>query len=197
MTYEVFEEQISAYLDGDLNAVEVVAMDRKAAECERCRTLLSDMQALKDRLARLPKEQPSSGFSFALRSHLLLEEGRENRLSQRVRRVMFGSKVRTLTSLAAALIIGLGLLGLSPEPDVLPQAAVVEDADFNFVPGQPVLQSGNHRGALERLSAQSHSLDSRLYHNAKDSALRRDTMRAPDISPWLRNQDVKRVPVSF
>jgi anti-sigma factor RsiW len=202
MTYEVFEEQISAYIEGELNPVEMAAMDRKAAECERFGALLRDMQALKIRLSRLPQEQPSAGFNFALRSHLLMEMAKEQRAAYRVRHVLFGSTIRTVITLAAALVIGLGLTGLAPESDgpTPAQTAAVQDAEFELIPGQHVLPSDNHLGALERLSEQSFSLDSRSYHNKQDSLFGRDSMRSNvrvSPSPWLLNQDVQQVPVSF
>ena len=112
MTYEAFEEKISAYLDDELSPIARTEMERKAAECEDCRVLLKDMKALKERLTRLPQAQPSAGFNFELRSHLLMAVAKENQMSHRVRRVFFGSTMRTITTLAAAVILGLGLTSI-------------------------------------------------------------------------------------
>ena len=199
MTYEAFEEKISAYLDNELNSVERAEMERKASECADCRALLKDLKALKERLARLPQAQPSAGFNFALRSHLLMQLTRENQTSQRVRRVFFGSVVRTIATMAAAIVFGFGLTRvvqdhIASAPSV---QTAVEDAEFPLTPAQTAI-AADHRGALERLSQQSHRLDSKLYRDSQDSG-RVDTMlnRQKRLSPWLQNQRVKQVPVSF
>ncbi|MDA0712324.1 MAG: hypothetical protein O3B73_19165, partial [bacterium] len=103
MTNEEFEEKVSAYIDEELSPIGRADMERKAAESEACRVLLKDVKALKDRLARLPQAQPSAGFNFALRSHLLIEIARDQRMSRRIRRVFFGSAMRSVASLAAAV----------------------------------------------------------------------------------------------
>jgi anti-sigma factor RsiW len=199
MTYEAFEEKISAYLDEELNAVEHAEMERKASECEDCRALLKDMKALKERLARLPQAQPSAGFNFALRSHLLMEVAKENQMGHRVRRVFFGSAMRTVATLAAAVVLGLGLTGVVKDqtmstPNI---QTAMDQVEFPLTPAQ-VAPMIDHQGALERLSQQSHRLDGKLYRNGQDSG-RVDTMlnRQKQVSPWLQNQRVQQVPVSF
>lgn len=197
MTYEAFEARVSQYVDGELNAVQKADMDRKAAECPKCKALLAGVQAIADRLSQLPEEQPSAEFNFALRSHLLMELADEQRPMRRVRRMLFGSAARAITTLAAAVVLGLGLTGLMPEETPIPQA-VVTDAEFMLTPGEPM--APNHLGALERLSQQSHRLDSRLYRDIRDSVADMDTMRLypPRNMPWLHDQhEAKPIPVSF
>ena len=199
MTYEVFEEKVSAYLDDELSPTERLEMERKAAECDKCRVLLKDMKAIKERLARLPQAQPSAGFNFALRSHLLMEVAKEDQVGHRVRRVFFGSAARTMATLAAAIILSLGLSTVVQQQDV-PAPVVqmaVDEAEFPLTPAEPVM-SVDHRGALERLSQESRRLDGKLYRNGQDSG-RVDTIlnRQKRISPWLKDQRVKQVPVSF
>jgi anti-sigma factor RsiW len=199
MTYEAFEEKISAYLDDELNSVERAEMERKASECGDCRALLKDLKALKERLARLPQAQPSAGFNFALRSHLLMHLTKESQTSHRVRRVFFGSAVRTIATMAAAIVFGFGLTRvvqdrIASSPSV---QTAVEDTEFPLTPAQTTI-AADHRGALERLSQQSHRLDGKLYRDNQDSG-QVDTMlnRQKGLSPWLQNQRVKQVPVSF
>jgi len=157
------------------------------------------MKAIKKRLSNLPQAQPSAGFNFALRSHLLMEVAKEDQLGHRVRRVFFGSTVRTITTLAAAIVLGLGLANMAQDP--MTSGSVVqtasEDVEFPLTPAQPAL-AVDHQGALERLSQQSHRLDGKLYRNGQDSG-RVDTMlnRQKRLSPWLQDQRVKQVPVSF
>lgn len=201
MTYEVFEEKVSAYLDDELNPIERAEMEQKAAACEDCRALLKDMRALKERLTRLPQAQPSAGFNFELRSHLLMEVAKEKHLSHRVRRAFFGSAVRTISTLAAAVVLGLGLTNMiheSQKMDAVVQTAV-DEAEFPLMPAVPA-PAVDHRGALElkRLSQDSYRLDGKLYREGQDSG-RVDSMlhRQKQVSPWLQDQRVKQVPVSF
>jgi anti-sigma factor RsiW len=199
MTYEAFEEKISAYLDEELNAVEHAEMERKAVACEDCRALLKDMKALKERLARLPQAQPSAGFNFALRSHLLLEVAKEKQIGHRVRRVFFGSAVRTISTLAAAVVLSLGLTDVVKNQMVSTPhiQTAMDDVEFPLTPAQ-VAPMIDHQGALERLSQQSHRLDGKLYREGQDSG-RVDTIlnRQKRVSPWLQDQRVQQVPVSF
>lgn len=199
MTYETFEDKISAYLDDELNHVDRLEMERKASECEKSRALLKDMKAIKKRLSNLPQAQPSAGFNFALRSHLLMEVAKEDQLGHRVRRAFFGSTVRTISTLAAAIVLGLGLANMAQDQvgSVSVAQTASEDVEFPLTPAQPAL-AVDHQGALERLSQQSHRLDGKLYRNGQDSG-RVDTMlnRQERLSPWLQDQRVKQVPVSF
>ena len=124
---------------------------------------------------------------------------KENQMSHRVRRVFFGSTMRTITTLAAAVILGLGLTNVVQDQisSIPVVQATAEDADFLLTPAQPA-SAIDHRGALERLSQQSRRLDGKLYRNSQDSG-RVDTMlnRQKRMSPWLKSQDVKQIPVSF
>ena len=197
MTYKAFEARVSQYIDGELNAVQKADMDRKAAECPKCRALLSGVQTVADRLSQLPEVQPSAEFNFALRSHLLMELSDEQRPVRRVRRALFGSTLRTITTMAAAVVLGLGLAGLRPHDAPVSQI-VVTDTEFHLLPSETI--TPNHLGALERLSQQSHRLDSRLYRDISDSISNMDTMRSypPRKTPWLYDQhEAKPIPVSF
>jgi hypothetical protein len=199
MTYEEFESQVSAYLDGELGPVDQAAMEQKAAESEACQALLDDVRTITDHLSRLPEVQPSAEFNFALRSHLLLEVSGEQRPLRKVRRVLFGSVFRTITTLAAAVVLGLGLSGLTTPQANAPVGAptALSDAEFNLVPGQP---APNHLGALERLSKQSYRLNHRLYSNIDETSGRLDSIQVapPQLSPWLlEQQDVKQIPASY
>ena len=77
MTVTEFEARVSAYVDGELNPVEMAEMDRKAAECAHCRTVLADVQELTERMAQLPEVRPSAEFDFTLRSHLAMAMAKE------------------------------------------------------------------------------------------------------------------------
>lgn len=184
MTVKEFESRVSAYVEGELNPVEMAAMDRKAAECERCRALLADVRTLIERVGNLPKARPSAEFHFALRSHLLMEGSKKRR---GLHKAMFSSAKRTITTLAAAVAIALGLTQVVVDSDAPPMA--VERAEIPLAPGERL-----DVGALEleRLSEDSHSLNGRQI---------RDSVRVDSVKQRPSNardqHRVKRVPVSY
>ena len=190
MTVKEFETRVSAYLDGELSPVEMATMENKAAECEHCRALLNDVQDLTERLGQLPQVQPSAEFNFALRSHLLMEVTNEKQTLYKVKHVMFSSVTRTITTIAAAVVLGLGMTQLMPQDDEAqaPQMAV-QESEFQLESGKAV--SKVDIGALEL--DRTYSLDSRLYRDSArvDSAQRQ-------LPQNVREQhNVKPVPVSY
>jgi len=193
MTIKEFEAQVSAYLDGELSPVEMATMERKAAECEHCRALLADVEALSEQLGQLPQLQPSAEFNFALRSHLLMEVANEKQPLHRVRHVMFSTLTRKITTLAAAVLLGLGLTQMIPNDaaTLAPQVAV-EETEFPLRSSKSV-----DIGALEleHLSKQSLSLDGNLY---RDSARVDSASQLRQFPQNVREQhNVKPVPVSY
>lgn len=196
MTVTDFEARVSAYVDGEMSPVEMAEMERKAAECEHCRVLLADVQALTERMRQLPQVRPSAEFDFALRSHLSMAMEKEKQLLYKVRRAMFSSVTRTITTLAAAVVIGLGLTQVVFHSDTtpVPQMAV-ERPEIPLVPGEILPSVDVGALELERLSKESYSLDSRHYRDSArvDSVLR--LKHLPSNLPDLRG--VKQVPVSY
>ena len=170
-------------------------MDRNAAECEHCRVLLADVQALKERMAQLPKVRPSAEFDFALRSHLAMAVSKEKQSLHKVRRALFSSVSRTITTLAAAVVIGLGLTQVVFYSDITTPQMAVERPEIPLVPGERLPNVDVGALELERLSKESYSLDSRHYRDSArvDSALR--LKQRPSNMRDLR--DVKQVPVSY
>ena len=196
MTVTDFEARISAYVDGEMSPVEMAEMERKAAECEHCRVLLADVQALKERMAQLPRVRPSAEFDFALRSHLAMAMAKEKQLLHKARRTMFSSVSRTITTLAAAVVIGLGLTQMVFYSDTtpIPQVAV-ERPEIPLVPGERLPNVDVGALELERLSKESYSLDSRHY---RDSARVDSASRLKQRPSNMRDlRDVKQVPVSY
>ena len=196
MTVTDFEARVSAYVDGEMSPIEMAEMERKAAECEHCRTLLADVQALKERMAQLPQVRPSAEFDFTLRSHLAMAMAKEKQPLNKARRAMFSSVSRTITTLAAAVVIGLGLTqvvfhgGTTPVPQVS-----VEHSEIPLMKGQILPNVDVGALELERLSKESYSLDSRHYRDSArvDSASR--LKQQPSDMRDLRR--VKQVPVSY
>lgn len=56
------EEQLSAYLDGELDARQSNAVERHLASCDPCRALLEEMRETRSLLRNLPAEAPSRSF---------------------------------------------------------------------------------------------------------------------------------------
>ena len=56
------EEQLSAYLDGQLNARQASAVERHLAGCVACSALLEDLRSAKSMLAAMPRETPRRSF---------------------------------------------------------------------------------------------------------------------------------------
>ncbi len=184
MTVKEFESRVSAYVEGELNPVEMATMERKAAECAHCRALLTDVRALIERVGKLPQVRPSAEFHFALRSHFLMEGSKKRR---GLHKALFSSPTRTITTLAAAVVIGLGLTQVVFNADTSPMA--VEQVEIPLAPGERL-----DVGALEleRLSEESYSLNGR---HLRDS-VRVDSVkqRPSDVRDQHR---VKQVPVSY
>ena len=196
MTVTDFEARISAYIDGEMSPVEMAEMEHKAAECEHCRALLADVQALKERMAQLPQVRPSAEFDFALRSHLAMAMAKEKQPLNKAQRAMFSSVSRTITTLAAAVVIGLGLTQVVFYSDTtpIPQVAV-ERQEIPLVPGERLPSVDVGALELEHLSKESYSLDSRQY---RDSARVDSASRLKQLPSDMRDlRDVKQVPVSY
>jgi hypothetical protein len=56
------DEQLSAYLDGELNARQAKAVERHLVACVACSALLEDLRAAKSMLAATPRETPRRSF---------------------------------------------------------------------------------------------------------------------------------------
>ena len=196
MTVTDFEARVSAYVDGEMSPVEMAEMERKVAECAHCRTLLTDVQALKERMAQLPQVRPSAEFDFTLRSHLAMAMAKEKQLLHRARRTMFSSVSRTITTLAAAVVIGLGLTQVVFYSDMTPAPQVaVERQEIPLVPGERLPSVDVGALELERLSKESYSLNSRHY---RDSAHVDSASRLKQLPSDMRDlRRVKQVPVSY
>ena len=192
MTVKEFEARVSAYLDGELSPVEMATMDQKAAECEHCRALLADVDDLTERLGQLSQVQPSAEFNFALRSHLLMEVANEKQPMYKVKRVMFSTVTRKITTLAAAVVLALGLTQMIPQNETAPAPQVaVEEAEFQLESGKTV--PNVDIGALEL--DHSYRLDSRHF---RDSARVDTSARTKQVPANVREQhNVKPVPVSY
>ena len=60
------EQQLSAYLDGELTPAETAGVRAHLAECDACRAELEELRAGKDLLGRLRAMEPPPGFETSL-----------------------------------------------------------------------------------------------------------------------------------
>lgn len=60
------EQQLSAYLDGELTPAEMAGVRAHLAECDACRAELEELRAGKDLLGRLRAMEPPRGFEASL-----------------------------------------------------------------------------------------------------------------------------------
>jgi len=147
-------------------------------------------------MAQLPKVLPSAEFDFTLRSHLAMAVLKEKQLLHKAQRTMFSSVSRTITTLAAAVVIGLGLTQMVFYGDTtpIPQVAV-ERPEIPLVPGERLPNVDVGALELERLSKESYSLDSRHYRDSARVDSASQLKQRPSNMRDLR--DVKQVPVSY
>ena len=188
MTYEEFSNRVSDYLDGDMTPAQRAEMEHQAARSPACKALLEDVGALSERLKRLPREEPSAGFNFALRSHLLMEVAKEQQWARRV--FLAGPVRRTVFAAAAALVLGLGLNAIWQNGPEQPLSGV----------GEIPLQSAgspqvlDHRGSLKRLANDSQPISGRqvqqVYGSVSDSAVARKRQPIQQV-PEVRQMKVK------
>lgn len=175
-----FSKRISDYIDGEIGRDDRALMDRHSAECAACARSLEKMQAMRDRLARLPRVQPSMGFDFALRSRLLMEVAEKRSWRQRAREIFLPSIPRLLASGAAVALLALAVTavfnerpaGRIAETEQVQQMTVVAPA----VPRAPVV--ADRQGALKRLSQEaSYPISTQFYRSQADSAAGRAKVR--------------------
>ncbi len=97
------EEQLSAYLDGELNARQASAVERHLAGCVACSALLEDLRSAKSMLAAMPRETPRRSFVLGP------EHARERIPAQPPRRfaLTFAPAI-ALTVFVALLVVDLG-----------------------------------------------------------------------------------------
>jgi anti-sigma factor RsiW len=97
------EEQLSAYLDGELSARQAEAVERHLGGCAACSALLEELRAAKSMLAAIPRETPR-------RSFVLGPEHAPERADTRLQRrsVFTFAPAVALTALAVLLVVDVG-----------------------------------------------------------------------------------------
>ena len=96
------EERLSAYVDGDLTAVERRGVEEHLESCEPCRRIASELEELASRARRLPDRGPDHDLWPGISQEIGRTGGSESFLRQRLR-----LSVPTLAA-AALLIAALG-----------------------------------------------------------------------------------------
>jgi hypothetical protein len=64
--HAVSEEELTAYVDGQLDAVGAARLEAHSATCEECATAIAELRALKSVLSALPAVSPSRSFVLTL-----------------------------------------------------------------------------------------------------------------------------------
>ena len=59
MTHDAFNEQLMAFLEGDLDDSRHTAMERHAQNCAECGALLADLRSIRVEASKLPVLTPS------------------------------------------------------------------------------------------------------------------------------------------
>ncbi|MGE5579554.1 MAG: DUF4349 domain-containing protein [Bacillota bacterium] len=85
MSCQVYEEMLSAYIDGELSAQDKEALEAHLAACGSCRSALSELRAVKAALASVPEEEVPPGLHEMIMCSAIIEKrGFFARLSERL-----------------------------------------------------------------------------------------------------------------
>ncbi len=87
MSCQVYEEMLSAYIDGELSSQDEQALEAHLATCDSCRSALSELRAVKAALASVPEEEVPPGLhEMIMCSAITAKRGFFARLSDRLSR---------------------------------------------------------------------------------------------------------------
>jgi hypothetical protein len=123
---EDVQAELSAYLDGELTAEEMHALDAHLCLCDNCNAVLSELEAVRDSLAALPKLPAPPAMAAKVQRALEAEPALPQ---DRPAKVSLFPKVAF--ALAALLLLGLLLHFISQilsQPEALPLATAVDKA---------------------------------------------------------------------
>jgi len=108
------DNQLDAYLDNELSAMDQQRIAHHLQACGYCREQLVQAQALQQKLAELPVEGPATDF-FARALSVAAEQSTQAPMSRWVTRV--GGALAA----GLAVIVVAGMLGRSPNPSPVPE----------------------------------------------------------------------------
>jgi len=185
MNCNEFSERVSDFVEGTAAERDRAALSEHADKCVPCALLARDMRTLRDRMARLPRAQPSAGFDFSLRSRILMEAIAERGLRRRAQGIFLSSVPRAALSMAAAALLLLGVASTFLES---PFVAPLRPTPISLSSGPPPHQlQAVDRGTLRELTqAESYEISGRFYR------ARQDSMK-PRVRGGHRPSDVSRV----
>lgn len=134
-------EQLSAYLDGELNARQASAVERHLADCVACSALLEDLRNAKSMLAAMPRETPRRSFVLGP------EQARERVPARPLRRsaLTFAPAI-ALTVFVALLVVDLGSFTGSPASHNAASGALKTSANQQAVAADSAVRAPSVEG---------------------------------------------------
>lgn len=123
MTCKNIEQQISRYLDGELNDGEISAMMEHIENCKACEILFEDMKLIHETMAGMPQMELPENFEAELHEKLLqasAEESESDNEMEHARKVIriplprwqdFKTHYKPLAAVAATLMVAVLVYG--------------------------------------------------------------------------------------
>jgi len=187
MDCQKIQDNLSAYLDGELPAEDARQVERHVEECAVCRDLLRELRSVADVLGELPHESAPAGLTEELQSQverrLLLARGSEDReLVSGADRALARERPPAwprVAAVAACLLLAVGVAVLLH--DRLDRASPPQG------PGAPAVASADKATAGDKLSGTRIAAVEKEPGSWGDSAL----SRTDSIGQVTRNQPAK------
>ncbi|MEE8306693.1 MAG: zf-HC2 domain-containing protein [Gammaproteobacteria bacterium] len=114
MNADHIDNQLDAYLDGDLPEEARQGITEHVHQCERCQQQLAEAESLQAQLAALPVEGPAADFFTQALANAAKQD----------RRAPMNRWVKNMGGAIAAgvvILVVVGLLGRNPTPEITPQ----------------------------------------------------------------------------
>ncbi|NNL86477.1 MAG: hypothetical protein HKP27_12535, partial [Myxococcales bacterium] len=113
-----YEQDLSAYLDGELDAAAAAELERRLEESPQLRERLAQLRAADAALAGAPASEPSAELFSQIRARIAAEQSPRRRRSaakpNRIRRPFFGAAAAVAAAAVAALLLWPNPPGESP-----------------------------------------------------------------------------------
>jgi anti-sigma factor RsiW len=137
---ELAEELLSAYVDGELDDPEVVAVEARLARDGEWRHILDEVSAARMAVRGLPQRDASPAFWLRVLTHVAEADDREHATVRRlrpVRRARWGA----VGAAAAAVLVGIAVAAPDHHGTVSPNLRTVSDshvATASATPSNPL-----------------------------------------------------------
>lgn len=145
MTCEELRTHLGAYVDGELDVAEALAVETHVGQCRRCRGLADAERQFRQLLRRQPRESAPPEF----RARILARCRRE------ARRAALRPWLAALPAAAAAAVVVAVLAPRSGQPSPFLQEVVVKHATFAQVERPAEFASGDRQAVETWLRAQA------------------------------------------